>query len=89
MRFGVKGKLSPRYIGPFEILDRIGVCVYRLALPPSLSEVHDVFHVSQLRKYLRGEGHIVNFSQLRLEPDLTYEEIPIRILGFREQVLRT
>ncbi|KAJ3669669.1 hypothetical protein LUZ60_011619 [Juncus effusus] len=89
MRFGVKGKLSPHFIGPFEIFERIGACAYRLALPPALSEVHDVFHVSQLRKYLRGEGHVIDYSTLRFEPDLTYEEVPIRVLGTREQVLRS
>jgi len=89
MRFGVKGKLSPRYIGPFEILERIGACAYRLALPPALSGVHDVFHVSQLRKYLRGEGHVLDFSSLRFDRDLTYEEGPVAILDTREQVLRS
>ncbi|KAJ3683164.1 hypothetical protein LUZ60_013391 [Juncus effusus] len=89
MRFGVKGKLSPRYIGPFEILERIGPCAYRLALSPSLAEVHNVFHVSQLRKYLRGEGHVLDFSELRFEPSLNYEEAPVAVLDNREQVLRS
>ena len=51
IRFGKQGKLSSRYIGPFEVLERVGIVAYRLALPPSLSSVHDVFHVSMLRKY--------------------------------------
>ena len=50
-RFGKRGKLSPRYIGPFEMLERVGRVAYRLALPPSLSSVHEVFHVSMLQKY--------------------------------------
>ena len=51
-RFGIKGKLSPRFVGPFETLERIGVVAYRLALPPSLDKVHNVFHVSMLKKYI-------------------------------------
>ena len=63
-RFGKKGKLSPRYIGPFEILERVGNLAYRLALPPSLSRVHNVFHVSQLRKYVADTSHIINSTSL-------------------------
>ena len=59
MRFGKKGKLSPRYIGPFEILERIGPVAYRLALPPSITGVHDVFHVSMLHKYVQDPSHII------------------------------
>ncbi len=73
-RFGVRGKLKPRYVGPFEILERIGPVAYRLALPPHLSDVHDVFHVSMLRKYLHDEAHVVDYSELQVEPDWTYEE---------------
>ena len=58
-RFGIKGKLSPRYVGPFEILERIGVVAYRLALPPSLDKVHNVFHVSMLRKCLSDPDQVV------------------------------
>ena len=58
-RFGIKGKLSPRYVGPFEILERIGVVAYRLALPPSLDKVHNVFHVSMLRKCLSDPDQLV------------------------------
>ena len=59
MRFGKKGKLSPRFIGPFEILSRVGEVAYKLALPPSLSAVHPVFHVSMLRKYILDESHVL------------------------------
>ena len=60
IRFGKRGKLEPRYIGPFEILERIGTVAYRLALPPSLSSVHEVFHVSMLRKYTQDQAHMVD-----------------------------
>ncbi|CAA0822962.1 Unknown protein, partial [Striga hermonthica] len=80
IRFGKKGKLKPRYIGPFEILARVGNLAYRLALPPSLSGVHDVFHVSMLRRYVHDPGHVVDFGELQVERDLTYEEVPVAIL---------
>ena len=60
VRFGKQGKLSSRYIGPFEILERVGTVAYRLALPPSLSGVHEVFHVSMLRKYTSDPTHVVD-----------------------------
>ncbi|CAN6445271.1 unnamed protein product [Victoria cruziana] len=85
-RFGKKGKLSPRYIGPSEILDRIGTAAYRLALPPQLSHVHNVFHVSLLRKYLPNPQHQISYDQLQLDDDLSYQEGPVRILD--EQVRR-
>ena len=59
MKFGKKGKLSPRFIGTFEILSRVGEVAYKLALPPSLSAVHPVFHVSMLRKYIPDESHVL------------------------------
>ena len=59
MRFGKKGKLSPRYIGPFEVLDRVGNISYRLALPPNMGYVHLVFHISMLRKYISGPSHVL------------------------------
>ncbi|KZV53589.1 hypothetical protein F511_40970 [Dorcoceras hygrometricum] len=80
MRFGKKGKLSPRYIGPFEILERVGTLAYRVALPPHLSAVHNVFHVSTLRKYMSNPSHVLSYEPLRLAPDLSYEEKPVRIL---------
>ena len=87
-RFGKKGKLTPRFIGPFDIIAKIGDVVYRLALPPSISHVHDVFHVSMLRKYHPDPSHVLDWSHIELEPDVSYEERPIRILDSREQVLR-
>ena len=59
LRFGKKGKLSPRFIGPYEILEKIGLVAYRLALPLKLANLHDVFHVSMLRKYRSDESHIL------------------------------
>ena len=88
MRFGKKGKLSPRFIGPFEILEKVGAVAYRLALPPQLERVHNVFHVSMLRKYEQDPSHVVDWSEMEIEVDATYEEKPIRILDRREQVLR-
>lgn len=80
MRFGKKGKLSPRFIGPFEILERIGPVAYRLALPPNLTGVHNVFHVSMLRKYVYDPSHIIDFGDVELTEDNTYIEKPVRIL---------
>ncbi|XP_073046111.1 uncharacterized protein [Primulina eburnea] len=88
MRFGKKGKLSPRFIGPFEILDRVGDRAYRLALPPDLDRVHNVFHVSMLRKYVADPSHVLRHEPLDLTPNLTYQEIPIQILDRTVRVLR-
>ena len=78
-----------RFIGPFEILERVGEVAYRLALPPSLAGVHDVFHVSQLRKYVPDPSHVLDHSGLRIEADHTFSEHPIRILDRRVKQLRT
>ncbi|XP_075504523.1 uncharacterized protein LOC142541963 [Primulina tabacum] len=88
MRFGKKGKLSPRYIGPFEIMDRVGERAYRLALPPDLDRVHNVFHVSMLRKYLASPEHVLHHEQLDLMPSLAYHELPVQILDRKVKVLR-
>ena len=88
MRFGKSGKLSPRFIGPFQILDKVGEVAYRLALPPQLSGVHPVFHVSMLRKYNRDPSHVLDWTELALEQDASYEEQPIRILESKNHVLR-
>ena len=87
IRFGKRGKLSPRYIRPFEVLERVGAVAYRLALPPSLSTVHEVFHVSMLRKYTPDPTHIVDWGELVVDADGTFEEGPVRIMDSREQVL--
>ena len=89
MRFGKKGKLSPRYVGPFEILERVGDKAYRVALPPSLSTVHNIFHVSMLRKYISNPSHVLSYEPLELTHDLAYEEKPVKILDHKEKELRT
>ncbi|XP_038891718.1 uncharacterized protein LOC120081116 [Benincasa hispida] len=88
LRFGRKGKLSPRFIGPFEILERVDPIAYRLALPPALSSVHNVFHVSMLRKYVADPSHVVDYEPLQLNDNLSYEERPIEILAREVKTLR-
>ncbi|PON31376.1 LOW QUALITY PROTEIN: Chromo domain containing protein [Parasponia andersonii] len=88
MRFGKKGKLSPRFIGPYEILEKVGIVAYRLALPPKLSGVHNVFHVSMLRKYVSDPSHVLNQEPLDLDPKLNYKERPLQILDRKEKELR-
>ena len=88
IRFSKRGKLSSRYIGPFEVLERVGVVAYWLALPLSLLSVHEVFHVSMLRKYTLDPTHIVDWGELLVDADGTFEEGPVRIMDSREQVLR-
>jgi hypothetical protein len=85
-RFGVKGKLAPRYIGPFPILDRYGPVAYRLQLPETLSVVHNVFHVSQLKKCLRVPDQTIEVTVVALEPDLTYSEHPIQVLDQKDRI---
>ncbi|XP_070025987.1 uncharacterized protein [Nicotiana sylvestris] len=85
MRFGKKGKLSPMFIRPFEILDRVREVAYRFALPPGLLAVHPVFHVSMLRKYYDDPSYVLDFSTVQLDKDLTYEEEPVAIL---DQIVR-
>ena len=88
VRFDKRGKLSPRFKGPFEILERIGVVAYRLALPPSMSGVHEVFHVSLLRKYAPDPAHVVDWGHIEVDTDETFEEGPVCIVDSRDQVLR-
>ena len=88
VRFGKRRKLSPRYIKPFEVLKMVGIVAYRLALPSSLSSVHDVFHVSMLRKYTPDPTHVVDWSELVVDIDETFEEEPVRIMDSRDQVFR-
>ena len=88
VRFGKRGKLSPRFIGPFEVLERIGTIEYRLALPPSMIGVHEVFHVSMLRKYTPDPAHVVDWGQIEIDTDGTFEEGPVCIVDSRDRVLR-
>ena len=87
VRFGKRGKLSPRFIGPFEILERIGTVAYRLTLSPSMSGVHEVFHVSKLRVYTLDQAHVVDWRQIEVDTDGTFEEGPVYIVDSRYQVL--
>ena len=80
MKFGKKGKLSPRFIGPYEVIEKVGPVAYRLALPPELEKIHNVFHVSMLKRYKSDPSHVVSSETIELRPDLTYEEDPIEIL---------
>ena len=84
VRFGKRGNLSPRFIGPFEILEMIGIVAYRLALPPSMSGVHEVFHVSMLRKYTPDPAHVVDWGQIEVDTDGTFEEGLVCILDSRD-----
>jgi hypothetical protein len=85
-RFGMKGKLAPRYIGPFPILEKCGGVAYKLELPPSLVGVHDIFHVSQPKKCLKTPIDVVLPEGAPLEADLTYPEHPVMILDPKDHV---
>ena len=88
LRFGRRGKLRPKYIGPYEIIAIVGPVAYRLDLPPELSKVHNVFHVSMLRKYILDLSHVLRDQPLELKDNLTYKEQPMQIVDRREQILR-
>jgi hypothetical protein len=88
-RFNMKGKLAPRYVGPFRILRRRGEVAYQLELPASMSGIHDVLHVSQLKKCLRVPEEQIPLEELTVEGDLTYEEYPVKILETAERVTRS
>jgi hypothetical protein len=88
-RFGKKGKLNPRYIGPFEILERVGPVAYRLALPSGLANIHDVFHVSMMRKYILDPSHVIRYEPLQLQGDLAYKEVLVKLLDRKVQELQT
>ncbi|XP_070019586.1 uncharacterized protein [Nicotiana sylvestris] len=88
MRFGQKDKLSPRFIGIYEILERIGPVAYKLALPPKLGKIHNVFYVSMSRRYRSDPSHVLPFESIEVNPDLTYEENTIQILAHEIKELR-
>ena len=88
LRFGKRGKLSPRYIGPYEIVDKVGEVAYRQRLPSELANIHYVFHVSMLHKYIADPSHILKEQPIQLKENLTYEEHPVENLDHRDQVLR-
>ena len=85
VRFGKQEKLSSRFIGPFEILERMGTVAYQLTLSPSMSGVHEVFHVSMLRKYTPDPDHVVDWGQIEVDTDGTFEEGPVYIVDSSDQ----
>ena len=87
VRFDKRRKLSPRFIGPFEILERVGTVAYRLALPPSMLGVHKVFHVSMIRRYTSDPAHVVDWGGIEVDIDGTFEEGPVCIMDSRDKVL--
>jgi hypothetical protein len=87
-RFKIRGKLAPRYIRPFKILEQRGEVAYQLELPPELSDIHDVFHVSQLRKCLRDPKEQMPLEELTVCEDLSYQEYSVKILDTLEKVTR-
>ena len=89
VRFGKQEKLSPRFIGPFEVLERMGTVAYQLTLSPNMSGVHEVFHVSMLRKYTPDPAHVVDWGQIEVDTDGTFEEGPVYIVDSRDQGFAT
>jgi hypothetical protein len=83
-----KGKLAPRYIGPYEIKATCGPVAYQLDLPPHMSAVHNVFHVSQLRKCVRLPTEVLLEPEIEIEPDLSYQEHPVKVLDRKERSTR-
>ncbi|KAL6134162.1 hypothetical protein ACLB2K_066395 [Fragaria x ananassa] len=89
VHFGKKiAKFSPRFIGPFQIIEKVGTLAYRLDLPQHLSNVHNVFHVSMLRDYKPNSSHVIDQSTIELSEDVTYDEAPVRIVGREVRKLR-
>ena len=88
IRFGKKGNLNPHYIRPFEILERVVLVAYRLALPSRLANIHDVFYVSMLSKYIPNPSHVIKYEPLQLHKDLAYEEVSVKLLDCKVQELR-
>ena len=88
MRFWKNGKLSPKFIGPYEVIEKVGPVAYRLTLPPDLEKIHNVFHVSMLRRYRSDPSHVVSAETIELRPDLIYEEEPVEILAREVKELR-
>jgi hypothetical protein len=88
-RFRMKGKLAPRYIGPFSILETCGNVAYKLELPPSLAGVYDIFHVSQLKKCIKAPVNVVLPEMAPLEVDLTYPKHPIKMLDQKDHATQS
>ncbi|XP_074567156.1 uncharacterized protein LOC141823836 [Curcuma longa] len=88
MRFGKKGKLSPRYVGPYPILKRVGKVAYELELPQEMSAIHNVFHVSMLKKCIPSTNQVIEPQTVQVQEDLSYESRPIQILDREVKRLR-
>ena len=87
-RFGKRGKLNPRFVGPFEILKPVGKVAYELALPPYMQHIHNVFHVLMLKKYHPDTKHVIEYEPVEIQPDLSYEEQPVEIQDRKQKILR-
>ena len=85
LRFGRKGKLSPQFIGPYKITERIRFVTYRLALPSELENIYNVFHMSMLRRYWSDPSHVIPPTEVEIHLDMTYSEEPIKILHERQK----
>ncbi|XP_076926483.1 uncharacterized protein LOC143589669 [Bidens hawaiensis] len=88
VRFGKRGKLSPRYVGPFKITERVGSVAYRLDLPSELSGIHDVFHISNLKKCLSDESRIVPIEDIKFDNKLRFVEEPVEVMDWKIQKLK-
>jgi hypothetical protein len=88
-RFSIKGKKAPRYIGPYEITEACGPVAYKLKLPPKMSTIHNVFHVSKLKRCIRVPTEVLVEPEVEIEPDLSYKEHPSKILDYKERSTRT
>lgn len=92
VRFSKAGKLNLRYVGHFEVLEKVGTLAYRLTFPPNMSRIHNVFYVSYLSKYIPNQGHVLEVEPLMIEGNMReefkYEEVPIKIVDVNDQVLR-
>jgi hypothetical protein len=84
-RFGIKGKLAPRYIGSYELIEACGPVAYKLKLPPKMSTIHNVLHVSQLKKCFCLPIEVITEPDVEIEPDLSYQEPPFKVLDCKER----
>ena len=88
-RFNIRDKLNRRYIGPYEIIEKLNPVAYRLNLPAELEHVHNVFHISQLGKYVPDSNHVITTDIVEVVENLVYKERPVQILDYRVNTFRT